>query len=368
MNRKWTEEEAWAWYREQKWIRGFCGYPSNCVNRIAMWQEYKHKEVFDEIEREFKLAKETGFNAVRTVLQFDVWLYQHDSFMKHLDEYFDLADRYGLKIMLVPTGDCSVAKSRWKPPVFGEQNIDWGYHSGIKGGQHAGDYTEPGYILQDDPALLPRYYEMVDELAAKYGKDPRLQIWNVWNEVGNSNRLWMSVPMVRRSVEIIRSHDPIQPLTIECWERYLPADSPLWDIQREMLELSDIISFHNYSPFPEMVKAIDELKPYNRPILNTEWLNRIEKNNVDEIFPLFYLENIGNYCWGLIQGFSQTYEPWGRYFKDIADPNYHGDLDFTKLQHDLYRFNGLPYIAKEIEIIKEFSARADEKWEREHRK
>ena len=32
---QWTKEQAWEWYEKQPWIRGWCGYPSNCVNRIG---------------------------------------------------------------------------------------------------------------------------------------------------------------------------------------------------------------------------------------------------------------------------------------------------------------------------------------------
>ena len=39
----WSTKRAWEWYRAQGWIRGYCGYPSNCVNRIALWQEYGHE-------------------------------------------------------------------------------------------------------------------------------------------------------------------------------------------------------------------------------------------------------------------------------------------------------------------------------------
>ena len=67
---QWSKEQAWRWYNDRPWIRGFNGYPSNCVNRIAMWQEFEHKEVFEQIEYEFNLAKETGFNAVRAIIQF----------------------------------------------------------------------------------------------------------------------------------------------------------------------------------------------------------------------------------------------------------------------------------------------------------
>ena len=164
-NGKWSAERAWEWYRAQKWIRGYCGYPSNCVNRIALWQEFEHHEVFEQLDREFALAEKTGLNAVRALIQFEVWQKEHDSFMRNLEEYFTLADRHGLKVMLVLGNDCTVAKSRWKPAVFGKQSVDWGYHSGIKGGQHAGDYREAGYQLLDDPEIEPLYYEMVAELA-----------------------------------------------------------------------------------------------------------------------------------------------------------------------------------------------------------
>ena len=361
---RWTKEKAWEWYRSQRWIRGFNGYPSNCVNRVAMWQSYKHREVFEEIEREFELAKETGLNAVRAIVQFEVWLYEHDSFMSNLEEYFSLADRYGIKVMLVLGNDCNVPKDFYTFKL-GEQPVDWGYHSGIKRGQHSGTHTEPGYQLNDEPEYREKFYQMADELAAKYARDERLQIWDVWNELGAGRRGDMSLEMAQRCFEIIRSHDPIQPLTAECWifdgEQKVKNER-----ERTLVEWSDIVSFHYYGPYPTMVKIVESLKEtYDRPIINSEWLNRIDNNNVEDIFPLFYLEKIGSYHWGLIQGFSQTYEPWGGYLTDVADPDYYGPRDLTKWQHDLYRFNGLPYIAREIAIIRDFASLADRKFEAE---
>lgn len=362
MSGKWSKEKAWEWYNSMPWIRGFNGYPSNCVNRVAMWQSYKHDEVMAQTEYEFNLAKETGFNAVRMIIMFEVWLYEHDSFMANLEEYIALADKYGLGVMFTIGNDCNVPKDFYTFK-FGEQHIDWGYHSGIKRGQHSGTHTEMGYQLNDDPEYTGKFYEMVDEFAAKYAKDPRVQIWDVWNEIGNGRRGTASLAMMKKCFEIIRSHDQIQPLTADCWrysgETYLPTTEE----ELAALEESDVITFHYYRSFSSMVKIIESLKEaYGRPLICNEWLNRIAHNNVDEIFPLFYIENVGSYHWGLIQGFSQTYEPWGGYLKQIADPNYEGNLDLTKLQHDLYRFNGLPYIAKEVAIIKDFSARADRKF------
>ena len=81
---QWSIEKANEWYDSNPWIRGFSGYPSNCVNRIAFWQEYNHKEVFEQIENEFALSKETGFNAVRAIIQFEVWCFEHDSSPKRI--------------------------------------------------------------------------------------------------------------------------------------------------------------------------------------------------------------------------------------------------------------------------------------------
>lgn len=354
---QWSAEKAWQWYNAQPWIRGFNGYPSNCVNRIAMWQEYKHREVFEQIEKEFDLAKRTGFNAVRAILQFECWYYEHASFMRNLEEYFSLADRYGLKVMLVFGNDCTVPKDRFQPVVFGEQHVDWGYHSGIKYGPHAAGYTSPGWCLLDDPAFTDKYYEMVDEIAAKYCKDTRLQIWNIWNEPGNGRRGDMSLSAMERFFAIVRSHDPVQPCTADCW-CYNQDLTPRHRIEVRALELSDVITFHYYGAYENMVAIIEKLRgDYGRPLINNEWLNRIQGNNVHEIFPLFYLERIGSYHWGLIAGYSQTFEPSGNLYAEYMKEG--SPLDLTKWQHDLYRFNGLPYDKKEIEIIRRFCQMAD---------
>ncbi len=356
---KWSKQKAYAWYNAQPWIRGFNGLPSNCVNRIAMWQSYGHDKILEQLKYEYALAKQTGFNAVRLVGSFEVWLYQHDSYMAILEEYIALAAQNGLNVMYVIGNDCSVPKALYGV-TFGEQKVDWGYHSGIKRGQHSGLHNEHGYLLADDKSQ--EFFAMVDELAKKYGQDSRLHIWDVWNEVGGGKRKTLSVPLMERCFEILRQNNVSQPLTADVWS-YDENLMPHTEEEKRALELSDIITFHYYGSYQNMVKLIENLREiYDRPLINNEWLHRITHNNVDEIFPLFYLEQVGSYHWGLMQGFSQTYEPWGYYMDDIANPAYCGGNDYSKWQHDLFRFNGLPYIAKEIEIIKDFSARADKKF------
>lgn len=98
-----------------------------------------------------------------------------------------------------------------------------------------------------------------------------------------------------------------------------------------------------------------------RPIVNTEWLARPVRNTVEEMFPLFYLENIGCYNWGLVAGKYQTFEPHD-WVWDAYKENKLKDFDFTKWFHDLYRPSFRPYNPKETEIIKHFSFLSDEKF------
>lgn len=163
---------------------------------------------------------------------------------------------------------------------------------------------------------------------------------------------------LRRFFEIAREIDPIQPLTSAWWQTSDP-DAPISEPEQFVLDNSDILSYHNYGSYENNIRVIKKLKALGRPIVNTEWLGRCLHNTVQEMFPLFYLEKIGCYNWGLVAGKYQTYEPWnGTWQAYEADPSI--DVDFTKWFHDLFRPNHRPYDPKEIELIKRFAAMADD--------
>ena len=102
------------------------------------------------------------------------------------------------------------------------------------------------------------------------------------------------------------------------------------------------------------------LKKLGRPVINTEWLARCSKNTVEEMFPLYFLEKIGCYCWGFVAGKYQTYEPWNGVWDNYKEnPDAYRYFDFSKWLHDLYRPSLNPYVPREIDVIKKFSALAD---------
>ena len=356
---KWSRQKAWDWYNSQPWIRG-CNYMSaDCANRIDCWQEYKFEEKLETTRGELALMAELGYNSIRIIPEFFVWDKEHDGFMERFERYIELAAQNGISCMVVLGNDCVPPyEEAVKRMHLGEQHVDWGYHGGRKVSQH-GHFGGSGYSILDEPECAERYYEFVKEIVEKYKEDKRIIIWDVFNEPGNSKRDSMSLPHLKRFFEIIRDIDPIQPLTVAIRSQTTNLDS-LKDIEKFGLENSDIISYHNYGTYENNIRELKILKSYDRPIINTEWLNRCGGNTVEELFPLFYLENVGCYNWGFVAGKYQTYEPWNGIWDGYKEnPRAYDNFDFTKWLHDLYRPNHNPYNPKETELIKRFCTLAD---------
>ena len=367
MSERWTKEKAWEWYNSRPWIRGFNYVPSDCVGWLEMWQEYDHASKVETIRRELALAARIGFNAVRQFLAFDVWLYQHDSFMANVEEYISIAAENGLGVMLALISDGGVPK---KEPVFGEVKTTRGVHAGednaapeIPGIFPSERKWEPSMPIVDpkpkfspvdEPALAEQFYRYVDELAEKYAKDERVIFWNVWNEPGNSNRGTLSVPHIRRAFEILRAHDPIQPLAADLWR--FPKNNKLTAEETVAAELSDVISYHDYGSLDHSVRVIEFLRGFGRPMLNTEWLHRVQFNSVYTHLPLYYNNGIGIFNWGLVEGKFHGKEPWENCWRRYAAGE---KLDITKWQHDLLRANLRPYDPEEIKKFRLYADMAD---------
>lgn len=86
---------------------------------------------------------------------------------------------------------------------------------------------------------------------------------------------------------------------------------------------------------------------------------------IQEVFPLYYLENVGSYSYGLVTGKRQHWEPWESVWQAWEEGS-NRDVDFRLWFHDLFRPSGRPYDPNEIELIKKFAAFADRDFERTH--
>lgn len=358
MKRRWTEEEINQWYREHEWISGFNFIPSGSrTGSLWLLQQYGHKEAFRDAAREVYLASTLGFNSVRMGLPYAVWKEEHDTFFLHLDELLALLDSYHMTLMPTLFGDCCVPKERWRPARLGPQEEPVpGYFGGspVTPFDDSTQYGETvGYSITDDPAEEESIHRYVLELCEHYGKDPRILIWNIWNEAGNSGRKLKSLPMMEKIFGWMRQQDVSQPLTADVWgagildqHQWLNHPGVYSEIEEASIALSDIITFHFYGDYLHAKQYIQALRKYGRPLINTEWLHRPYRSLIQTHLPLWKKEGVGSYFFGFVNGKSQFHIVW-EFIKNFPD------IDTSLWMHDIFHDDFTPYDPEEIAVILE---------------
>ncbi len=363
MNPVWSEEKAWAWYNARPWMRGCNFMGSDCANRIDQWQKLGFEKRLETADRELALMAGIGYNSVRLILEFICWDQEHDAFMSNLERYLETCWKHDISAMIVFGNDCMPPKNEfWKPLALGEQHYDWGFHGGRSFSQHQ-QFDAMGYHIMDDPACYERHLMWVREIMEKYRSDERVCVWDLYNEPGAAHREKVTMPHLQGFFRTAREVNPSQPITTAVWRGLGGEEMRLSEVERFALENSDIVSYHSYSSYEVNIRIIKQLKRLRRPVLNTEWLARMLNNTVEEMFPLFYLEDIGCWNWGFVAGLYQTYEPWNGIWQQYEQGKAQ-NVNFKVWFHDLFRPNLKPYDPHEIELIQKFCRLADEDFAR----
>jgi hypothetical protein len=353
---QWPKEKAWQWYNSRKWMRG-CNYlQADCIDPFEQWQEFEFDEKLKTAEKELDWAASIGFNALRVRVPFEVWVKEKDGLINRFERFLKISDKRGIGIMPRFGQDCLVPKEEYVPFVPGPQRkVEWGYHGGYQ--RDPWRKGNIGWSPLEEKENEKDFYDFLEAMVKAFGKDNRVIMWEIWNEPGNSGRDNMSADYIRKSFEIIRKLSPIQPLTCNGGWSFKPDNpdplSTIRQIEIMSMELSDIINFHHYGQPWETANIIHCLKKkYERPIIITEWLHRINNNNFQNILPLLYMERIGSFSYGLVAGKAQFYEPW----EGMRDKP---GLDMRLWQHDIFKSNGRPYDPEEIKVIKKLGDYAD---------
>lgn len=355
MGTRWTQAQAWAWYDSRPWIVGCNFVPSTCINVEEIWQEFQFEDVIRVVDRELAIAAETGLNSVRMLLPFFVWKYQGEGFKKRIDRFLTLANRRGITLMPILFDDCGCRPKRFfREPRFGKQPDPV---PGVHGGVRSTELPEPGepnWHLCDDLENWPLLERYVRDIVRTFASDERIIAWDIWNEPGNSGRGNASAAAMEAAFSWAREEHPVQPLTAGPWEFYgkyfhTRAPGELSPIESKAVELSDVVSFHYYGDLDHTMQLVNAFKRYGRPVLITEWLHRPFRSLVETHLPFFKKERIGCYHWGLVNGKTQTHEPWDW----IRGMN----LDFSLWQHDIYKGDGTPYREEEIRIFRQLTGK-----------
>lgn len=344
---RWTPAEADAWYAKQEWLVGANYTTSNAINQLEMFQA----DTFDPaaIDRELGWAKQQfGMNTMRVYLHDLLWQQDPQGFLKRVDTFLSIAEKHGIKPMLVLFDSC------WDPdPVLGPQRRP------IPGVHNSGWVQSPSRHMLVDRANDPHFQAYVEGVIGHFANDNRVLAWDLWNEPdnpgggnymdkqlkGEQERIAELLPKI---FDWARAKRPVQPLTSGVWigDDWSPGAASLTSIQRTQLEQSDVITFHNYEQPEAFVSRIAQLRKYGRPLICTEWLARGNGSNVDTILPIARRENIGMINWGFVDGAIQTRFPWDSWQRPYTmEPP-------TVWFHDLLHTDGTPYRAREAELFR----------------
>lgn len=349
MHSQWTESQAQAWFQQHGWACGFNYLPRSAVNWTEMWQA----ETFDiaTIDQELGWAHDYGYNALRTNLPFIVWEADRDGLLARIDTFLSVAAKHNIQVMLTLMDDCGFSGDE---PYPGPQKPP---RDGVHNSQAA---ASPGRAIVMDPAQWPRVEAYVRDVLTRFKDDDRITIWDLYNEPGNrginlspTESMEYDEALETFALELMtatfgwaREVGPTQPLTVGAWhidhEKYGTLEHP---IDAAAMDLSDIITYHNYNTAARQLSVLESLTARNRPILCTEWLARHMDCVFSEQLPLFCAFAAGCYQWGLVQGRTQTWIPWTSVNKNHPDPQ---SLWF----HDVLTPEGKPWCEQEMRLVK----------------
>jgi hypothetical protein len=346
---RWPPDRANDWYGKQPWHLGCNFLPSTAINQLEMWQA----DSFDPetIDRELGWAKSLGMNTARVFLHELPWQEDREGFLKRVDEFLTIAARHKIRPMMV------FFDGVWDPdPQSGPQRRP---RTGV---HNSGWVQSPGRVVLADPAKVDALKPYVTEVIKRYANDERVLAWDLFNEPDNDNKNSYgpleltnkdeaAAKLVRLAFQWARAAGPSQPLTVGVWR------GPAWDnpqqlnqVHQAALELSDVVSFHDYGNPESMRARIGQLRKYGRPLLCTEFMARGNGSTFEAILPLLKNEKVAAYCWGLVDGKSQTKYPWTTWKMPIL-----GEPD--PWHHDIFHTDGRPYRDREVKLIRELTER-----------
>jgi hypothetical protein len=327
----WSPERARRWYDAMPPIRG-CNYiPRTAMNTVELWQE----ETFDPgtIDQELGWASKYGYNSIRLFLQYAVWDHDEGAFLERLEKVIGIAAAHGISVMPVFFDDVSFAQQL--EPRLGPQDDP------VVGIHNSGWVPSPGFMRVRDRAYWPRLREYVRQVVARYRDDPRVVVWDVYNEPGPFFDTTTSFPLAEAGMGWVRQLDPIQPVVVAVWGN--PQS-------RQFPPISDVGAIHSYGAngLEEFIRWCHE--DLERPVLCTEWLAR-PSGGFNRMLPLFAKHRVGWYHWGLVAGRTQTFYSY---------QSRRGDPMPEVWLHDTLRPNGTPYDHEEMDLLQSFAFEASE--------
>jgi hypothetical protein len=349
---RWTQSAAETWYATQPWLFGSNYNPASAINQLEMFQ----KDTFNpaEIDKELGWAESMGVNTARVYLHDLLWQ-DPVGFTQRLDQFLNICAKHKIRPMLVLFDSC------WDPhPRLSKQ------HAPTPGIHNSGWLQSPGADALLDVSQYPRLEAYVKGVVGTFANDPRILMWDVWNEPDNTNdnsygrnNLKME-PATKKAIITsllpqvfawARSVNPTQPLSSGVWifnkDRDMSNPRNWSAMETIQFENSDILTFHHYSDADSFERVIKELQTQNRPMICTEFMARGVNSKFQSHLPVAKKYNVGMINWGFVAGKTQTYLPW-----DSWQNPYVNGREPKIWFHEILKSDGSPIDKEEVAAIK----------------
>jgi hypothetical protein len=350
---KWTEQQARDWYAKQSWLVGANYNPASAINQLEMWQA----DSFDpkRIDLELGWAEGLGMNTMRVFLHDLLWQQDAEGFKRRLDQFLTIAARHRIKPMFV------LFDSVWDPDAkLGKQRAP------RPGVHNSGWVQSPNRTTLQDPAAVSHLEAYVKGVVGAFARDQRILAWDIWNEPDNENHGSYNQLEPKNKVELVtallprafawaREAKAEQPLTSGVWKGDWSTTEKMTPMDRLQIDLSDVVTFHNYDSPTEFEKRINWLKRYNRPLICTEYMARGNGSFFFGSMPVAKVHNVGMINWGFVQGKTQTHLPWDSWQRPYTD------REPAVWFHEVFRNDGKPYMVEEVEFIRRMIGKAKAK-------
>lgn len=187
-NKVWSTEQAQKWGKENPWYCGVNYIPANAINYTAMWDKTSFSP--EVIEKEMKLMKSLGMNCARVVMQYAVYEEDPAYFIRTLDRFLSICDKYGVKVMPIFFDDCAFGVNT--DPTVGKQPEP------LEGWYAWAWSPSPGYSMVVDERTHGKLEKYVKEVMNHFKNDPRIFVWDLYNEPTNTTMPERSWPLLRK--------------------------------------------------------------------------------------------------------------------------------------------------------------------------
>jgi hypothetical protein len=345
----WSAKEANEWYAKQPWLVGSNYIASDAINQLEMWQAATFNPT--RIDIEMGMAENLGMNTMRVFLHDLLWQQDAGGFKRRLDRFLDIAKRHKIRPILVLFDSC------WNP--FPDLGIQRSPRPGV---HNSGWVQSPGAKELTDPQMYSRFLNYAQDVVDSFRRDDRILAWDVWNEPDNTNdssygrsepknKVQLVQQVLPKVFEYVRAGLPAQPLTSGVWRGDWSSRDKLSAIEKIQIDLSDIISFHNYDKPEEFEKRVKWLQALGRPILCTEYMARGNGSTFEGTLPIAKKYKVAAYNWGFVAGKTQTWLPWDSWQKPYTD------RQPAVWFHEIFKADGEPYRQEEVDLIRELTGR-----------